>query len=191
MIMIATIDTPVGEMITGTTEEGVCLLAFGDSNMIKAGLKILSGYLSSTIVEGENEHSFLLREELKEYFEGVRTMFSVKMVITGTEFQKSVWHGLSDIPYGETRSYREHAEILNRPRSVRAGAHANAMNRLAILIPCHRVIGDDGSLTGYSGKLWRKNWLLDHEKKHSGRSYDLSLFKENDIMMTENNNTLP
>jgi AraC family transcriptional regulator of adaptative response/methylated-DNA-[protein]-cysteine methyltransferase len=190
MIKIARIDTPVGEMIAGTTEDGVCFLQFSDSQMLYEGYRLLIKCLSSTIAGGENEHSFLLRKELKEYFEGVRSVFSAKLVIAGTEFQKSVWHGLSGIPYGETRSYREQAEALDRPGSVRAVAHANAMNRLAIIIPCHRVTGEDGSLAGYSGKLWRKRWLLDHEKKHSGRSFDLSLFQLNDNMMSGNKNIL-
>jgi len=84
----------------------------------------------------------------------------------GTEFQNEVWQCLQKIPYGETHSYQQQAEIIERPKAVRAVASANGHNRIAIVIPCHRVIGKDGSLTGYAGGLERKRWLLEHEKKH-------------------------
>ena len=94
----------------------------------------------------------------------------------GTDFQQAVWKELQEIPFGTTRSYQEQAEALKRPDSVRAVANANGMNRISIVIPCHRVIGSDGRLTGYGGGLKRKKWLLDHEKKYSGKAVDLLLF---------------
>jgi O-6-methylguanine DNA methyltransferase len=87
-----------------------------------------------------------------------------------------VWNELLSIPYGTTRTYMEQAEALKKPESTRAVANANGMNRIAIIIPCHRVIGSNGSLTGYGGGLKRKRWLIDHERRHSGQPVDLSLF---------------
>lgn len=102
-------------------------------------------------------------EQLQDYFEGKRTEFSFKMNPTGTEFQKKVWQELLQIPYGKTYSYLEISKKLGDVKAIRAVATANGKNPLWIVIPCHRVIGSDGSLTGYAGGLWRKKWLLDHE----------------------------
>ena len=113
---------------------------------------------------------------LNEYFDGNRKEFSVPLVTPGSEFQQAVWKELQNIQFGSTRSYQEQAIALNRPDSVRAVANANGMNRISIVIPCHRVIGSDGRLTGYGGGLKRKKWLLDHEKKYSGQAVDLTLF---------------
>lgn len=102
-------------------------------------------------------------KELDEYFHGQRTAFSVKMESEGTAFQQQVWHQVRHIPYGATVSYKGVAEALDKPTAVRAVGSANGKNRLAILIPCHRVIGSDGSLHGYAWELWRKKWLIRHE----------------------------
>lgn len=101
--------------------------------------------------------------QLNEYFDGKRTDFQFKMNPKGTDFQKKVWEQLVQIPYGKTVSYQEVTNILGDPKAIRAVANANGKNPLWIVIPCHRVIGSDGSLTGYAGGLWRKKWLLDHE----------------------------
>lgn len=102
-------------------------------------------------------------EQLQDYFDGKRTTFSFKINPTGTEFQKKVWQQLLKIPYGKTYSYLELSKKLGDVKAIRAVATANGKNPLWIVIPCHRVIGADGSLTGYAGGLWRKKWLLDHE----------------------------
>lgn len=102
-------------------------------------------------------------EQLQDYFDGKRTTFSFKINPTGTEFQKKVWQELLKIPYGKTYSYLELSKKLGDVKAIRAVATANGKNPLWIVIPCHRVIGADGSLTGYAGGLWRKKWLLDHE----------------------------
>ena len=102
-------------------------------------------------------------EQLQDYFDGKRTTFSFKINPTGTEFQKKVWQELLKIPYGKTYSYLELSKKLGDVKAIRAVATANGKNPLWIVIPCHRVIGSDGSLTGYAGGLWRKKWLLDHE----------------------------
>ncbi|MBW7838533.1 MAG: methylated-DNA--[protein]-cysteine S-methyltransferase [Chitinophagaceae bacterium] len=103
--------------------------------------------------------------QLDEYFSGKRMNFTVPLQANGTDFQKSVWHELSKIPFGKTVSYMDIARRLHNPGSIRAVGSANGKNPISIIIPCHRVIGSDGSLTGYGGGLWRKKWLLDHENK--------------------------
>jgi AraC family transcriptional regulator of adaptative response/methylated-DNA-[protein]-cysteine methyltransferase len=176
MIKITNIDTPLGEMVAGATDEGVCLLEFTDRRMLPTEYKDLTRLLKTTYEDGENKHLKTLRKQLKEYFKGTRKEFSVPLVTPGTEFQRSVWKELQNIQFGTTRSYQEQALALNRGDSVRAVANANGMNRISIVIPCHRVIGSDGRLTGYGGGLKRKRWLLDHEKKYSGKAIDLLLF---------------
>ena len=101
--------------------------------------------------------------QLTEYFEGTRTKFNLPLNPTGTEFQKVVWEELQNIPFGTTISYRDMAKRLGNPKVIRAAAAANGKNPIPIIIPCHRVIGSDGSLTGYAGGLKRKKWLLEHE----------------------------
>lgn len=101
--------------------------------------------------------------QLNEYFEGKRTDFTFKMNPKGTDFQKKVWEELLKIPFGKTASYQEITNKLGDPKAIRAVANANGKNPLWIVVPCHRVIGSDGSLTGYAGGLWRKKWLLEHE----------------------------
>lgn len=101
--------------------------------------------------------------QLNEYFEGSRTHFHFKMNLNGTDFQKKVWNELLKIPYGKTASYQEVTNNLGDPKAIRAVANANGKNPLWIVVPCHRVIGSNGSLTGYAGGLWRKKWLLEHE----------------------------
>jgi len=163
-------------MIAGAVGEGICLLEFSDRRMLNTEYRDLKKYLNSDIEEGENEHIDILRIQLEEYFNGSRKKFELSLVTPGTEFQQSVWKELLKIPFGKTRSYQEQADALKKPESIRAVANANGMNRISIVIPCHRVIGSDGSLTGYGGGLKRKRWLLDHEKKYSGQAVDLSLF---------------
>jgi AraC family transcriptional regulator, regulatory protein of adaptative response / methylated-DNA-[protein]-cysteine methyltransferase len=176
MITTIKIETPLGEMVAGATDEGVCLLEFTDRRMLPTEYKNLSQLLNTTFADGENSHLKTLKKQLKEYFNGERKEFDVPLVTPGTEFQQAVWKELQNIPFGTTRSYQEQAIALKRQDSVRAVANANGMNRISIVIPCHRVIGSDGRLTGYGGGLKRKKWLLDHEKKYSGKALDLTLF---------------
>lgn len=102
--------------------------------------------------------------QLDEYFAGVRTEFTVKLAPQGTDFQKKVWEALIKIPCGQTISYMEMAAALGRDKAIRAVGHANAKNPISIIIPCHRMLGANGALRGYAGGLWRKEWLLSHEK---------------------------
>ena len=102
-------------------------------------------------------------QQLQDYFDFKRTDFTFKLNPKGTYFQQKVWKGLLDIPFGKTRTYLEQSKFLGDPKAIRAVASANGKNPLWIVVPCHRVIGTDGSLTGYAGGLWRKKWLLEHE----------------------------
>lgn len=168
LIAVTRILTPLGPMLAGATARGVCLLEFIDRRMLETQVKTLRRRLKAELVPGTNEHFEALNLQIAEYFAGTRTEFDLPLILTGTPFQQEVWQGLREIPYGETRSYGEQAANLGRPHAVRAVARANGENRIAIIIPCHRVVGKDGRLTGYGGGLWRKRYLLDHEMSHTG-----------------------
>ena len=175
-MLTSKIETPLGIMIAGSVDEGICMCEFSDRKNLEVQFNNLKQYLQNEITEGENEHIKNLRFQLNEYFAGTRKCFDIPLVTHGTEFQKKVWNELLNIPYGATKSYRQQADTLKSPLSVRAVANANGMNRIAIIIPCHRVIGSNDSLTGYAGGLHRKKWLLDHEKKHSVAVVNNTLF---------------
>ena len=164
VINIHRLTTPLGPMIAGATNEGVCLLEFSERRMLESEFKELGHKLNAHFVYGINEHILKLEKQLNEYFDGRRKEFDIQLVTPGSEFQKSVWRQLTTIPYGQTRSYEEQAIAIDKLNAIRAVASANGFNRIAIVVPCHRVIGKDGSLTGYGGGLWRKKWLLDFEK---------------------------
>ena len=165
VINLMRLETPLGTMYAGAVEQGICLLEFTDRKMLETELKSLSKLLNARIIQGANKHFNLLSDQLGEYFEGKRKEFTVPLFTPGSEFQQTVWKELQNIPYGSTRSYKQQAQALKRPEAIRAVANANGMNRISILIPCHRVIGEDGNLTGYGGGIWRKKWLLDMEKR--------------------------
>ena len=114
--------------------------------------------------------------QIDEYFQGKRTEFDLILAPEGTDFQKKVWDELIKVKYGNTLSYNELSLLLGDKNAIRAVANANARNRISIIIPCHRIIGSDGSLTGYAGGLWRKKWLLEHERKYSNVEAQLGLF---------------
>ena len=157
--------TPLGPMIAGATDEAICLLEFADRRMLETQIKRLRLRLGATFVPGSNEPLDRMAAELSAWFAGERREFDVPLLSAGTEFQQRVWDGLRRIPYAETRSYAEQARSIGRPEAVRAVARANGDNGIAIVIPCHRVIGADGRLTGYGGGLWRKRALLEHERR--------------------------
>jgi AraC family transcriptional regulator of adaptative response/methylated-DNA-[protein]-cysteine methyltransferase len=147
-------------MLAGATDDGICLLEFVDRRMLETQLKRLSSLLHARLVPGSHRYFDCLGEQLDEYFAGRRRQFDIPLVLPGTEFQKKVWAGLQAIPYGATRSYRQQAEAIGSPGAVRAVARANGDNRIAILVPCHRVLGAHGELVGYGGGLRRKEYLL-------------------------------
>jgi AraC family transcriptional regulator of adaptative response/methylated-DNA-[protein]-cysteine methyltransferase len=158
------IESPVGPLVAGATEEGLCLLEFTDRRMLEAQLMTVQKRLGRPLVPGTNDHLMQLRSELDGYFAGSLREFTVPLVYPGTEFQIRVWEALREIPYGETRSYEELAASIGRPGAQRAVGHANGLNRMAIVIPCHRVVNKGGGLGGYGGGLWRKQVLLDLER---------------------------
>lgn len=161
------LETPLGPMLAGACDEGVCLLEFIDRRAIEAQIAALRRRLGASVALSPVAHPNLgnLERQLAEYFAGKRRSFSLRLHAPGTEFQMRVWDELQRIPHGQTRSYLDLARAIGRPTATRAVARANGDNRLAILIPCHRVIGADGSLSGYGGQVWRKQWLLDHESR--------------------------
>jgi AraC family transcriptional regulator of adaptative response/methylated-DNA-[protein]-cysteine methyltransferase len=165
VIDLKRLETPLGTMYACATSEGICLLEFTDRKMLETEFKSLARTLNATIVQGENKYFDILEQQLTEYFDGKRTTFNIPLHTPGSDFQQSVWNALRKVPFGNTASYSQLATSLHRANAVRAVANANGFNRVAILIPCHRIIGADGSLTGYGGGIWRKQWLLDFENK--------------------------
>lgn len=142
--------SPIGVIEIVGNSEGVSSILFKDD---------VSLAISETIPKELND----VVTQLQEYFEGKRSTFNVKISPKGTDFQKRVWNELLNIPFGKTLNYQQIANKLGDPKVIRAAASANGKNPISIIIPCHRVIGSDGSLTGYAGGLHRKKWLLEHE----------------------------
>lgn len=162
-IYCTTFETPLGIMTGCVVDEGLCLLEFGSEAELKTELNRLKTELKQEIVYTENALLDTLKVQLAEYFSGNRKIFDIPLFFGGTDFQKRVWHKLLEIPYGKTRTYKEQAISTGNLESIRAVASTNGKNKIAILVPCHRVIGSDGSLTGYAGGLWRKRFLLELE----------------------------
>jgi len=152
-------DTPLGMMTAISEPEGLVAFDFNDSINLK------SSFLSLTNIpeKGFKDHLLIAKQEIEEYFAGKRKEFTVKLSMHGTDFQKKVWTELMKIPYAKTRTYSQQAIALKDIKAIRAVASANGKNKIAVIVPCHRVIGSDGSLTGYAGGLWRKKWLLEFE----------------------------
>lgn len=163
-ITITRIETEIGTMIAGATPNGICMLEFADSKKLETELKQLVTLHKLLLAKGEHPYFNTLRQELKSYFEGKLRRFTMPLDVKGTDFQVQVWLSLANIPYGSTTTYGKQAEALGKPSAVRAVANANGKNRISILLPCHRVIGSDGTLTGYGGGMWRKQRLLELEK---------------------------
>ncbi|WP_449547494.1 bifunctional transcriptional activator/DNA repair enzyme AdaA [Lelliottia amnigena] len=166
VILIHRFTTPLGPMFVCATERGVCLLEFVDRRMLETEFSDLQRLLKARIMAGENRHTRQMEAEMGEYFAGTRQQFEVTLDMPGSEFQRTVWEALQAVPFGETSHYQALAKQIDKPAAVRAVAGANGANRVAIVIPCHRIIGKDGSLTGYGGGIARKAWLIAHEIKH-------------------------
>lgn len=162
------IETPLGTMYAGAVEQGICMLEFGDRSNLPETCARVALLHDARVVPGANVHFDHLETELQSYFAGALTSFTVPLAPAGTDFQKRVWQTLQQIPYGERWTYRQQAAKLGNERKVRAVANANGLNRISIVIPCHRVIGSDGNLTGYGGGVWRKQKLLDLERSVIG-----------------------
>jgi AraC family transcriptional regulator of adaptative response/methylated-DNA-[protein]-cysteine methyltransferase len=176
VVNLSRVVTPLGPMLMGATEEGVCLLEFSDRPMLETQIRRLSKQLKCVFLPGSNEFIAQLTEELKSYFAGTVRAFRTPLVFIGSDFQKRAWNALCQIDYGKTRSYAEQARMIGSPDAVRAVARANGDNRIAIVVPCHRVVGSDGTLTGYGGGLWRKKWLLEHESAAVAKNYSQTEF---------------
>ena len=157
-------NSPLGPMIAGATDDGICLLEFTDRRMLEAQFDTVRRRFGGSTVIGWNEHLERLQDELTGYFAGSVRAFRVPLVYPGTPFQLRVWEKLLAVPYGETRSYQDLASAVGDPAAVRAVGRANGMNRIAILIPCHRIVNKNGDLGGYGGGLRRKQYLLNLEQ---------------------------
>jgi O-6-methylguanine DNA methyltransferase len=177
MIKITKLDTPIGEMAAAATREGICLLEFTKRPDLEPEFTELALKFNDTVRKGSNRHLRVLKRQLREYFRGKRKDFILPLIRRGTDFQLAVWDALMKIPYGMTISYQEQARKLGNPGAVRAVAGANGSNRIAIIIPCHRVIGADGDLVGYSGGLDKKNGLS-ITKENSPASLSMAFFSE-------------
>lgn len=165
-VIVSWVETPLGPMVAGATERGVCLLEFTDRRMLEAQLETVRRRFKAALVPGKHALLDQLERELGEYFAGTRQRFEVALDTPGSEFQRRVWEALLRIPCGSTRSYEEVAETIGAPGAQRAVGTANGQNRVAIVIPCHRVVKKDGRPGGYGGGPWRKHWLL---RLESGR----------------------
>lgn len=174
VIHLGWIDTPLGPMIAGACDAGVVLLEFTDRRMLEVQFAAVRRRFSSGLVPADHQHLRALKAELAAYFEGTLTEFAVPVVVPGTPFEERVWAELLKIPYGETRSYQDVAVALGSKAAVRAVGRANGMNRIAIVVPCHRVVNKSGELGGYGGGLWRKRRLLHLEVSARRRSRSAS-----------------
>ena len=158
------LDSPLGPMLAIADDRGLHIVDWVDRRGLERAIERLRAREHAAIVPGSHPLLAQIEREMKAYFAGTLTVFETPLAQWGTPFQNNVWQQLLAIPRGETRSYADLSRILGKPKAVRAVARANGDNFRGVIIPCHRVIGSDGSLTGYGGGLARKQWLLDHEK---------------------------
>ncbi|HEU4995497.1 MAG TPA: methylated-DNA--[protein]-cysteine S-methyltransferase [Gemmatimonadaceae bacterium] len=159
------IDTPLGAMIAAANDRGLILCEYLDRPMLPTQLRRIETICGGSVVEGRHEYLAQAQRELDEYFAGQRVEFTIPLVLDGTAFQTAVWHELLRIPFGSTTSYDSIATKLSKPGAARAVGRANGDNRIAIIVPCHRVINSDGTMSGYGGGKHRKRWLLRHEQR--------------------------
>ena len=159
------LETPLGPMLAIADDAGIQVLDFVNRRGLEREIGRLRAKAKCVIVPGGHRHLDHAEKQIAEYYAGRRQQFTLLLALRGTPFQNQVWAALLRIPSGETRSYAQIAKLLGQPTAVRAVARANGDNYRAIVIPCHRVIGSDGTLTGYGGGLARKQWLLDFERQ--------------------------
>ena len=159
-IWLDRIATPLGSMIMGVQDSGLCLLEFAEQGLLDARLSLLRQQMGRVFLPGDHPQMQQVRRQLDGYFEGSLRQFSLPLQAPGTAFQEAAWDALRQIPYGVMRSYADIAAVIGQPDAVRAVGGAIGDNRVAIVIPCHRVVASDGELTGYRGGLWRKEYLL-------------------------------
>lgn len=166
-IWINRLTTPLGSMIMGVSDRGLHLLEFAERRMLDTQFKRLRNEVGRVFLPGEHPLMHAVQTELNAYFEGTLREFSLPLQATGTVFQEQVWQVLQEIPYGQMISYADVAQRIGQAAAMRAVGRANGDNRICIIIPCHRVVGSNGELTGYGGGLWRKKYLLSLEQSES------------------------
>ena len=159
-ISTKTIQTPIGSIVTCISDDGICLFQYEDSPLLEKQLNRVKNFAAPV---NSNQHLYELERQIDEYFNSRRKKFELKLFLHGTSFQKKVWASLTNIPYGTTVSYKQQANAICSPKSSRAVGTANGQNPIVIINPCHRVIASNGGLSGYSGGLLRKKYLLEHE----------------------------
>jgi len=170
------IESPIGSLVLISTEKGLAAISFGKGAKRKIDAWTGRVFRRAEIRPAESLHRVFARQ-LEEYFAGRRRIFHMKLDLRGSEFQRAVWSEVARIPHGRTATYGEIAHLLGRPAASRAVGAANGANPISIVIPCHRVIGAGGSLTGYGGGLSRKRWLLAHEGVLKADSIQMGLFR--------------
>ena len=170
ILATSVIKTPLGDMFCAATSRGICLLSFFEQKNLKKQIEKVQKFFDSEAIPAHNKYFECLQKELDEYFEGKRADFTVPLQLVGTPFQQDVWKILMHIPYGDTISYKDEAELLKKPKAVRAVANANANNMISILIPCHRIIQKNGKLGEYASGVNKKQSLLKLENNYS---YDI------------------
>lgn len=172
VIWIKELGSPLGPMLAASSEKGICMLEFVNRIRFEAEILSLQKLLGAVMHPGTNSHLEMLESELKQYFLGNLKGFSVPLDIPGTDFSLSVWTFLKTVPYGSRLSYKRQSEMMGQPKAIRAIASTNGRNRIAIVIPCHRIIGHNGSMTGYAGGIDKKMWLLKFEQANSEKAGD-------------------
>lgn len=159
--------TPIGEMVVASYDKQLCILDFKYRKMRQAVDNRVKKYLKTTFIDKSDAIIEETKHQLNEYLKGSRQQFDVPILMLGSDFQQSVWAGLRQIPYGTTTSYLQLAKNISHEKAVRAVANANGANAMAVIIPCHRVIGCNGKLVGYGGGLAKKKHLLSLEQKNT------------------------
>ncbi|NVK63820.1 MAG: methylated-DNA--[protein]-cysteine S-methyltransferase [Flavobacteriales bacterium] len=162
-IYFETVETPIGSMHLAITSKGIAMFEYPIEERLQTHRKMLLDKHQETDICPEKEVEEV-KKQVDNYFNGTRKHFDLPLDLYGTSFQCEVWRSLQKIPFGKTMSYLELATSMNQPKSVRAVAQANGQNHIAIIVPCHRIVGSSGKLTGYSGELWRKEKLLSLER---------------------------
>lgn len=160
-------DSPIGKILLVTSDEHLLYLGFLDEDTdIDYEIEEVSILFNVPLVQQKSYITHITTEQLDAYFKGELKNFTIPIKVFGTTFQKQVWTALYDIPYGETSTYKQQATSIGREKALRAVGSANSKNKIAIIVPCHRVVGANNNLTGFAGGIWRKKWLIEHEQKN-------------------------
>lgn len=163
MIFYTIMDSSIGRLVIASTDRGLIRILLPGEKSSDSLARLQKAYPGEAIIENRDKNRDAVKQ-LREYFEGTRTVFSLPMELRGTEFQKSVWKTVARVPYGQTKSYGDIAREIRKPKACRAVGAANGANPIPIVIPCHRIIGSNGSMTGFGGGIPLKEKLLGMEK---------------------------